>query len=192
MPAPPHALRLVELILVPTFRGAVEPLVHPPEAIQPTGISGIGVIDVPVLEHECAHARPVARVGERVRSAHGRIFYHDIRELGCLVHGMASALIVILDASLALLLLGERDVEVGVEVVVERGRPGKRPPHPHPIGLYLCQWRTRHYRKRYIVVRQVDNEAVEPVRDGRAGRTPRRVVGTEHVVVDKELRPAPE
>jgi hypothetical protein len=31
-------------------------------------------------------------------------------------------------------------------------------------------------------------EAVEPVRDRRAGRTPRRVVGPEHEVVDEELR----
>jgi hypothetical protein len=38
------------------------------------------------------------------------------------------------------------------------------------------------------VVRQVDGEAVEPVRDRRTGRTPRRVVGPEHVVVDEELR----
>src|SRR3954469_22960981 len=34
----------------------------------------------------------------------------------------------------------------------------------------------------------MDDEAVQPVRDGRAGRTPRRVVGPEHEVVDEELR----
>jgi hypothetical protein len=28
------------------------------------------------------------------------------------------------------LLLGERDVEVEVEITAERGRPGKRPSHP--------------------------------------------------------------
>src|SRR5882762_7827346 len=38
------------------------------------------------------------------------------------------------------------------------------------------------------MVRQVDGEAIEPVRDRRAGRTPRRVVGPEHEVVDQELR----
>src|SRR5712691_10864773 len=31
-------------------------------------------------------------------------------------------------------------------------------------------------------------DTVEPVRDRRAGRTPRRVVGPEHEVVDEELR----
>src|SRR5262249_39097981 len=38
------------------------------------------------------------------------------------------------------------------------------------------------------VVGQVDGEAVEPVRDGRAGRAPRGVVRPEHEVVDEELR----
>jgi hypothetical protein len=38
------------------------------------------------------------------------------------------------------------------------------------------------------VVGQVDDEAVEPVRDRRAGRASRRVVGPEHEVVDEELR----
>src|SRR5207244_1065077 len=35
-------------------------------------------------------------------------------------------------------------------------------------------------------------EAVEPVRDRRAGRAPRRVVGPEHEVVDEKLRAASE
>src|SRR5512145_2715386 len=39
---------------------------------------------------------------------------------------------------------------------------------------------------------QVYGKAVEPVRDRRAGRTPRRVVGPEHEVVDEELRAPPE
>src|SRR5438128_4684087 len=34
----------------------------------------------------------------------------------------------------------------------------------------------------------MDDEAVEPVRDRRARRTPRLVVGPEHEVVDEELR----
>ena len=38
------------------------------------------------------------------------------------------------------------------------------------------------------MVRQVDDDAVVPVRDCRAGRTPRRVVGAEHEVVNEELR----
>jgi hypothetical protein len=38
------------------------------------------------------------------------------------------------------------------------------------------------------VVGQVYLEAVEPVRDRGARRTPRLVVGPEHEVIDKELR----
>src|SRR5207247_9190693 len=42
--------------------------------------------------------------------------------------------------------------------------------------------------KHDVVVGQVHGEPVEPVRDRRAVRTPRRVVGPEHEVVDEELR----
>src|SRR2546421_5901042 len=38
------------------------------------------------------------------------------------------------------------------------------------------------------MIGQVNRDAVEPVRDRRAGRTPRFVVGPEHEVVDEELR----
>src|SRR5439155_820857 len=62
--------------------------------------------------------------------------------------------------------------------------------HPYPplVLPQLGERRPRHRRKRDVVVRQVDDEAAEPVRDRRAGRTPRRVVGPEHEVVDEELR----
>src|SRR5439155_377080 len=83
---------------------------------------------------------------------------------------------------------GEGDVEVEAEVAAERGRPGKRPPHPPLVRRQLRERRPRHRRERDVVVGQVDDEAVEPVRDGRAVRTPRRVVGPEHEVVDEELR----
>src|SRR5208283_4623419 len=96
--------------------------------------------------------------------------------------------VVVFDTSLALLLLGDRDVEIEVEVAAKRGGPGKRPPHPPLIRLQLRERRPRHRRKRDVAVRQMDGEAVEPVSDHRAGRTPRRVVGPEHEVVDEELR----
>src|SRR5204863_2074629 len=79
-------------------------------------------------------------------------------------------------------------MEVVVESVAGRGRPGKRPPHPPLVRLQLRERRPRHRRKRDVVVGQVNDEAVEPVRDRRAGRTPCRVVGPEHEVVDEELR----
>src|SRR3989442_3513114 len=67
----------------------------------------------------------------------------------------------------------------------------------HPIRrLYACSF-ARGARDTAdsvnVVVGQVNDEAVEPARDRRAGRTPRRVVGPEHEVVDEELRaPAEE
>src|SRR5258707_2200402 len=181
MAAPPDAL------LVATFGGAIDPLVHAPEAVQSPRIGGIGVVDNAVLEQERAHARPIARVGGRVGPACGRELSDRLRHRGR-VHRVAAALVVVFYDPLALLLLGERDVEVEVEVAPERGHPGKRPPHPPLVRLQLRERCPRHRRKCDVVVRQVDDEAVEPVRDRRAGRTPRRVVGPKHEVVDEELR----
>src|SRR5215470_374491 len=42
------------------------------------------------------------------------------------------------------------------------------------------------------MMREVDDEAVEAVRDRRAGRTPCRVLGPKHEVVDEQLRASPE
>src|SRR5207249_3313857 len=50
--APPDAR------LVASPGGAVEPLVHAPEAVQSARVGGIGVVDDAVLERERAHARP--------------------------------------------------------------------------------------------------------------------------------------
>src|SRR5258706_1264987 len=66
VPAPPEAR------LVAPLGGAVEPLVHAPEAVQSTRLSGIGVVDDAVPEHERAHARPLARIRGDVGSGRGR------------------------------------------------------------------------------------------------------------------------
>src|SRR4030095_15630534 len=77
---------------------------------------------------------------------------------------------------------------VEVEVAAERGCPGKRPAHLPPEGLQFVERSARNRNDRNVMVLEVDDEAVEPVRDRRAGRTPRRVVGPKHEVVNKELR----
>src|SRR6202043_943645 len=64
--APPDAR------LVAPLGCAVQPLVHAPEAVESARIGGIGVVDAAVLERECAHARPLARVRGHVGSGHGR------------------------------------------------------------------------------------------------------------------------
>ena len=65
--APPDAR------FVAPLGGAVEPLVHAPEAVQSARISGIGMVDdAVVLKHERAHTRPLPRVRGRVGSGSGR------------------------------------------------------------------------------------------------------------------------
>jgi hypothetical protein len=178
--APPDAR------LVASLGGAIEPLVHAPEAVQSARVGGIGVVDDAVLEHERTHARPLARVRAHVSSGHGR----DLRDRPLVAAQLPRRLapVVVFDAPLALLLLSELDVEVEVEVAAERGCPGKRPPHPPLVRLQLCERRPRDSPEHHIMVGQVNYEPVEAVRDRRAGRTPRRVVGPEHEVVDEELR----
>src|SRR4029450_3416286 len=128
--APPDA------ILVASPGGAVEPLVHAPEAVQAARIGGIGVVDDAVIERERAHARPLARVRGHVGSGHRR-------ELGRRPFGRWRAErgprrpVVVFDAPLALLLLGDPDVEVEVEVAAERGRSGECPPHAPLVRLQL-------------------------------------------------------
>src|ERR1700760_410961 len=104
--APPDAC------LVAPLGAAVEPLVHAPEAVKSARIGGIGVVNDAVLEHERAHARPLARVGGRVGSAHGRERGGPFgrRARGYLGNRpRRRAPIVVIEASLTLLLLGDRD-----------------------------------------------------------------------------------
>src|SRR5215831_16096092 len=63
-PLPTRFLRPVILVvaappcafLVASLGGAVEPLEHAPEAVQPARVRGIGVVDDAILERERAHA----------------------------------------------------------------------------------------------------------------------------------------
>src|SRR5438105_12587265 len=85
-----------------------------------------------------------------------------------------------------------RRLEVVVEVATERRRPRKAPAHPLLVWLQLHERSPRHGAKRDVVIREVDSEAVEAVRNRRADGTPRRVIGPEHEVVNKELRASSE
>src|ERR1044071_10394452 len=125
---PPHAR-----FVAPLGR-AVEPLVHAPEAVEPARVSGIGVKDDAVLERERAHARPLARVCGHVGPGHFRVLSDGLWSR-CLVHRVAAALVVVFDTPRPLLLLGERDVEVKVEVAADRGRPRKGPYNPPLVRL---------------------------------------------------------
>src|SRR6516164_9854364 len=170
VPEPPDAG------LVPSLWSAVEPLVHAPETVQSARIGGIAVVNGAFHERERAHARPFARVCKRIGSACGCQFDDDWRWSCCFIHRMAATLVVVFDGSRTLLLL------------VERERPGKSPSHSALVGLQLCERRQRHHRKCDVVVRQVDGDSVEPVRDRRAGGASSLEVGPEHEVVNEELR----
>src|SRR5271154_2066381 len=56
--------------LIAPFGGAIEPLVHAPEPVQPARKGGIGVVNDAVLECERAHSRPLPRVGGHVGAGH--------------------------------------------------------------------------------------------------------------------------
>ena len=144
MAAPPDAR------LFASLGGAVEPLVHAPEAVQSARVSGISVVDDAVREHERAHARPLAGVRGHVGSGHGR----DLGDRPLVAAQLPRRLapVVVFDASLALLLLGELDVEVEVEVAAERGRPGKRPAHPPLVRLQLLERRPRDSPEHHVMV----------------------------------------
>ena len=99
---------------------------------------------------------------------------------------------VVLDDA-AHLLLGERRVEVVVEVAVQRRRPRKRPAHPALVGRELVDRCARDRDERDVVVLEVRDRAVEAVGDRRARRAAGREVRAEHEVVDEQLRaPAEE
>src|SRR5205085_1552739 len=100
-------------------------------------------------------------------------------------------LVVIVD-SLALFLFRERGAEVGVELAIGRRRPGKGPAHSPFELLQLRERRARNRPEHYVMVGQMNCNPVEAVRDRRAGRTSRRVVGAEHEVIDEELRTSSE
>src|SRR4029453_14309084 len=61
-----------DVLLVAPQWSAVEPLVHPPEAVKSARVGGIRVVDDAVLACERAHTWPLARERRCIGSAHGR------------------------------------------------------------------------------------------------------------------------
>src|SRR4029077_7579581 len=103
MAAPPDAR------LIAALGSAVEPLIHPPESVESTRIGRIGMVDDAILEHERAHARPLARVGGHVGSGHRRVIADRIARhagrhpLVVAYRQRRLAPVVVFDAALALL-----------------------------------------------------------------------------------------
>src|SRR5215471_2914217 len=177
--------------LVPPSRRPVEPLVHAPKAVQAARVGRVRVVDGSVLERERAHARALAHVGRPVGARRcGPRVERPAHVLRRRPHGRLAE--VVLEGARALLLLGEGDVEVVVEVAPGRGGPGEAPAHPPLVALQLLERSVRHCPEHHVVVGQVDGRAVEAVRDRRAGGAACGVVGPEHEVVGEQLQASPE
>ena len=82
--------------------------------------------------------------------------------------------------------------EVVVEVAAKRRRPGEAPAHPLLVCLQFRKLCQRHRAERNVVIGKVDDRAVEAVGDRRAGRTSCRELGSEHEVIDEQLRASSE
>ena len=103
------------------------------------------------------------------------------------VQHVAAALVVYSTPPARCLLRGDRNVEVEVEVAAERGRPGNVNPSAACTPA-ASRAAPATPPKRDIVVRQVDDGAVEAISDRRAGRATGLAVRSEHEVVDEELQ----
>src|SRR5229473_3555222 len=169
--------------LVATEWRAVEPRVHAPDAVHPALVRRVGVVHDAILERERAHAGPFPPVRRPVRPDDARC---ELIEPGTVLTGWRPEVRpaeVVLDRSRLPLLLGDRRLEVVVEVAAGRRRPGEAPAHPPLVRLQFRQRSPRHRAERDVVIREVHDGAVEAVRDRRAGRTPCRVLGPEHEVI---------
>ena len=190
---PYSSRRRSHMPLVAPFRRAVQPGVHAPDRVRAARVRGIAVVDHAVLQHEGAHALAFAQVGGRVGAGRRRPG-HEFRRRrrgGRQFHGGIVAPEVVF-RPLALLGLGERGIEVVVEIAAGRRGPREGPAHAPLVDLKLVQRRARHRPQHHVVMRQMRDDAVETVGDRRAGRAARLVVRPEHEVIDQQLRTALE
>jgi len=95
------------------------------------------VVDDSFGECERAHTRRLASVGGDVGARHGREFAWALR-----VGYRAEGVVVVVDTAGALLFLGERSVEVVVEIAIQRRDPRERPAHAALVGLEHADWGT--------------------------------------------------
>jgi hypothetical protein len=120
---------------VPPMRSPVEPLVHSPERIEAARVGGVGVVDDAVGKCERAHAWRLASVGRDIGAGHSRELAWALR-VGC----RAERAVVVVDAAGALLFLGERGVEVVVEIAIQRRGPRECPAHAALVSLERGDW----------------------------------------------------
>src|SRR5947209_7507127 len=112
---------------------AMELLVDAPQSVQSPRVRRVRVIHDTVLEREGAHPGRLTGVRRYVGPGHRRVLDRTLAGFERPRH--VSRRKVVFDDTLMLLLLGDRHVEVEVEIAAERGRPGKGPLHPPLVGL---------------------------------------------------------
>src|ERR1700756_471510 len=152
--------------LVAPLGSTVEPLPHAPQSIQPTRIRRIRVVDDAILQNERTHPRPLAQQRGPISTS-----APDIRVIGTGSQQRALATIVVFDAALApLFFRSETDAVVGVEIAPRRGCPRKRPAHAPFVRMQLRKRPTRYCPEHHVLIGQMNLDAIEPVRDRRAGR----------------------
>src|SRR5262249_37537415 len=102
-----------------------EPLPHATEGMQPARIGRIGMVDDAVLEHESAHARPLAQVRGPINpgSPYTLIIGRKRPKPGAGWLQRVFAVIVVFDASIALIFLAVPDALIAIKVPAGRRRP---------------------------------------------------------------------
>ena len=145
------------------------------------------MIDNTVLKRKRTHARPLTYVRVHVGPANGGELTGSVGRRSRRYRGNRFLAFVVVFDPLALFFFRERGAEVGIELAIGRRRPRECPAQPLFIFLQLRERRPRNRPEHHVVVGQVNCNPVEAVRDRRAGRTPRRVVGPKHEMIDKEL-----
>jgi len=172
--APPPKARFI----APLRRG-VEPLVHPPDAVQSAAIGRIGVVRH--RPRTQTRSCPAARAYSRAHPFHIRPQSRR-RTPGPVYSSIAAPRRELCSKTPSRCFPRFRHVEVEVEVAATRTLMGTSIP---PAACTATAWQAASATppKACVVVGQVDDETVEAVRDRRARPAPRREIGPQREVV---------
>src|SRR5262245_15721799 len=167
MANPGHRPR--QSVLVAALGREIEEMIGADQDVETATIGGIGVKDF-------AHGALVEHAGARPLLAREAL----------------DELVVVKDLAAGLLLCGERDLIVGIEIAAERRHPFEVPAHATLESFNLGQRRPRHDDKRYVALRQLNDRTVEKLGEKRTVLTAGFATRTQHGVIDDQLAFAAE
>src|SRR5579864_6548050 len=133
---------------VPAERRSIEPLICPPQDVEPAAVCAISVIDLTFFEHERAHPRHFPKEGSPVDAAHSGMAVG----LGRHRAGERRLLLEIVPVALILLGLGKSNEEIIVEVASKRRCPGERPARALFMRFDLLERRARYRPHHHAVM----------------------------------------